>query len=228
MPSQIYTTAQEGSGHMKNHKRRQFIASGFFGGFTSWLYPSHAVAEDRTTPHEIEGPFYPVMPQKDKDFDLTHVTGRRGPAKGKDIWITGEVYDSAGNPVEDAMVEIWHANAEGRYNHPHDPNPAPRDQNFQGWAIVPSGTAGGFRFHTVMPGSYPAGPGWERPPHIHFKVMKRGFVELITQMYFPGHPLNETDRLLQRKTDAEQKLMIAEVLRERDSDFHYRIVLERA
>jgi len=93
---------------------------------------------------------------------------------------------------------------------------------------VPSGTAGGFRFHTVMPGSYPAGPGWERPPHIHFKVMKRGFVELITQMYFPGHPLNETDRLLQRKTDAEQKLMIAEVLRERDSDFHYRIVLERA
>jgi protocatechuate 3,4-dioxygenase beta subunit len=58
--------------------------------------------------------------------------------------------------------------------------------------------------------------------------MKRGFVELITQMYFPGHPLNETDRLLQRKTDAEQKLMIAEVLRERDSDFRYRIVLERA
>jgi len=152
----------------------------------------------------------------------------RSPAKGKDIWITGEVYDSAGIPVEDAMVEIWQANAEGRYSHPHDPNPAPRDQNFQGWAIVPSGTAGGFRFHTVMPGSYPAGPGWERPPHIHFKVMKRGFVELITQMYFPGHPLNETDRLLQRKTDEEQKLMVAEVLREQESNFHYRIVLERA
>ena len=58
--------------------------------------------------------------------------------------------------------------------------------------------------------------------------MERGFVELITQMYFPNHPLNETDRLLQRKTDAEQKLMTARVLRGQDSDFHYRIVLERA
>ena len=79
-----------------------------------------------------------------------------------------------------------------------------------------------------MPGSYPAGLDWERPPHIHFKVMKRGFVELVTQMYFPGQPLNETDRLLQRRELAEQKLMIADVLREEHDSFHHRIVIERA
>ena len=66
---------------MDNHKRRQFIASGFFVGFASWLYPSRTVAEEQTTPHEIKGPFYPILPQKDKDFDLTHVTGHGGPAK---------------------------------------------------------------------------------------------------------------------------------------------------
>ena len=79
-----------------------------------------------------------------------------------------------------------------------------------------------------MPDSYPAGPGRKNPPHIHFKVMKRGFVDCIPQRQFSSHLLNETDRLLQRKTHVEQNLMIAEVLPEQDSEFHYRIVLERA
>ena len=79
-----------------------------------------------------------------------------------------------------------------------------------------------------MPVSYPPGPRWERPPHIHFKVMKRGFVDCIPQRWIPSHLLNETDHLLQRKTHVEQKLMIAEVLSEQDSEFYYRIVLERA
>lgn len=79
-----------------------------------------------------------------------------------------------------------------------------------------------------MPDSYPAGPGWERPPHIHLKVMKRGFVDCIPQRQIPSHLLNETDRLLQRKTHVEKNLMIAEVLPEQDSEFYYRIVLKRA
>ena len=86
----------------------------------------------------------------------------------------------------------------------------------------------GFRFNTIMPDSYPAGPGWKHPPHIYFKVMKRGFVDCIPQRQFSSHLLNETDRLLQRKTHVEQNLMIAKVLPEQDSEFYYRIVLKRA
>jgi protocatechuate 3,4-dioxygenase beta subunit len=87
----------------------------------------------------------------------------------------GSVRDTDGQSVEDVTVDLWQANAAGRYRHPHDPNTAPLDEDFQGWAIVPSGKDGEFRFKTVFPGVYPAGEGWVRPPHIHFKVSKRGF-----------------------------------------------------
>jgi protocatechuate 3,4-dioxygenase beta subunit len=176
------------------------------------------------------GPFYPITPQKDKDFDLTQVERRTGVAKGKVIWIEGTVVDTNGHGIEDASVEIWQANAAGRYRHPHDPSTAPLDPNFQGWAIVPSGKEGRFRFKTIMPGSYPAAKDWIRPPHIHFKVSKRAYVELITQMYFPGHPLNEKDLLLLRKWDEEQKRMIAEQIN-LDPDpetYRYRIVMQQA
>lgn len=93
---------------------------------------------------------------------------------------------------------------------------------------MPRGTTGGFRFNTIMPDGYPAGSGWKHPPHIYFKVMKQGSVKCIPQRQSPSHLLNETDHLLQRKTHVEQKLMIAEVLSEQDSEFYYRIVLERA
>jgi protocatechuate 3,4-dioxygenase beta subunit len=187
-----------------------------------------SLASNPSTPHEIEGPFYPVTPQKDKDFDLTRVDGRDGVAKGRVIWIEGQVVDTAGKPVEDATVDLWQANAAGRYRHPHDPNDAPLDANFQGWAVVPSGVKGQFRFKTVMPGAYPAARTWMRPPHIHFKVSKRGFVELVTQMYFPGHKLNDSDRLLKRKTAEQQKLMIASRMNADPETYRYTIVLEAA
>ena len=166
-------------------------------------------ALNRPTPTEIEGPFYPLNAQKDKDFDLTKIAGHEREALGEHIYIAGSVYDLEGQPVEEAIVDIWQANAAGKYVHPHDPNPAPVDPHFQGWAIVPSGKAGEFRFKTVLPGAYPASARWMRPPHIHFKVTKKGYVDLITQMYFPEQPLNQIDKLLQRKSREEQELMIA-------------------
>jgi protocatechuate 3,4-dioxygenase beta subunit len=75
--------------------------------------------------------------------------------------------------------------------------------------VVPSGSDGAFRFRTVVPGAYPASPTWTRPPHIHLKVAKAGYLELVTQMYFPGHPLNGRDHLLLRKTADERTRMIA-------------------
>lgn len=203
--------------------RRQFIATGSIAATGS------ALAEVRhPTPAEIEGPFYPKVAQKDKDFDLTQIEGNGGVAKGKVIVIEGVVTDVEGKAIEDATVDLWQANAAGRYRHPHDSNPAPLDENFQGWAIVPSGKDGGFRFKTVYPGTYPAADNWTRPPHIHFKVSKRGFVELVTQMYFPGEALNEGDRLLKRKKPEEREQMIARKVADEPETYRYQIVLERA
>jgi len=207
--------------------RRKLLQASILGGIVAGTKLHMAEASPRpSTPHEIEGPFYPVVAQKDKDFDLTQVEGRSGKAKGDEIIIEGRILDAGGYPIEDATVELWQANAAGRYNHPHDSNTAPLDPNFQGWAIVQSGAEGGFKFKTIMPGIYPAAENWFRPPHIHFKVSKKSYVELITQMYFPGEPLNEKDLLIKRKNKAETLQMIA--FAKEDGHFQYDIVMERA
>lgn len=209
--------------------RRSFLKRILAGGVALSAAASRATSGPlKPTPPEIEGPFYPVTPQKDKDFDLTRVEGVDGTAKGTPIIIEGRVVDETGEPIEDATVDLWQANTFGRYRHPHDPNDAPLDPAFQGWAIVPSGKDGSFRFKTVFPGTYPAAEGWTRPPHIHYKVSKRGYVELVTQMYFPGHELNEKDLLIRRKTRKEQALMVANQVGEDPETYRFRIVLAKA
>ena len=214
---------------MRKITRRFFtrigLTAGITGGLSSIVRAGY-LSTLSPTPLEIEGPFYPVTAQKDKDFDLTKIAGKTGVAKGQAIIIEGRVLQTNGDPIEAATVELWQANAAGRYSHPRDPNPAPLDPNFQGWAVVPSGQSGGFRFKTIFPGPYPAAQDWMRPPHLHFKVSKGGYVELITQMYFPGHELNETDRLLQRKGVAEQLLMIATAVPNKPNTYRYTIVLQ--
>ncbi len=215
---------------MKKMTRRTALKSAIIGGIAAASKAIAGSPESKSpahpTPPEIKGPFYPVVAQKDKDFDLTRIQGRDASAKGETIVLEGRVVNTAGAPISDATVDVWHACASGKYSHPNDPNPAPADPNFQGWAIVPSGAEGGFRFKTIMPGPYPVSKKWSRPPHIHFKVSKRGFVELVTQMYFPDHPLNEKDRLLQRKTEAEQPRMMATQTADAPRTFRYEIVLQ--
>lgn len=215
---------------MKNDSRRKFLKAGLAGsvlGYSTVAWGDY-LSKWNPTPSEIKGPFYPITPQKDKDFDLTQVEGKNGTAAGDVIWIEGQILDTTGAAVEDASVELWQSNAAGRYSHPHDSNPAPLDPNFQGWAIVPSGKNGAFRFKTIMPGSYPASENWTRPPHIHFKVGKLGYVELITQMYFPGNPLNGEDLLLKRKGIEEQKLMVALKIKQDPTTFRFQMVMEKA
>jgi protocatechuate 3,4-dioxygenase, beta subunit len=149
------------------------------------------------TPPQTEGPFYPITDQPDKDNDLTIVRGRQQQAKGRRIFILGQVLDENCQPVPGALVEIWQACISGRYNHSSDPNTAPLDPDFQYWGRSTTDGQGRYKFKTILPGSYPAAPGWRRPPHIHFKVQRLGFHELTTQMYFAGHPLNAQDRILQ-------------------------------
>ena len=206
--------------------RRFFIKTGAILGASSVLTGSAHAAELKATPPETEGPFYPTVAQKDKDFDLTKVAGRDGVAKGTAIIVEGSVVDTNGKPVEDVTVDLWQANAAGRYAHPHDKNPAPLDPDFQGWAIVQSGKKGGFRFKTIIPGAYKVSGRWSRPPHIHFKISKRGYKELTTQMYFPGEPLNDKDRLLGRMSKDEQAQLISEKVEGGELDtYRFRIVI---
>ena len=162
------------------------------------------------TPRQSEGPFYPVREQRDTDADLTRIEGHAERAAGEVVEISGRVLDEDGNPVADALVDVWQANANGRYAHERDRNPAPLDENFQGWAKLKTDAEGRYRFRTIKPGPYPVRPDWSRPPHIHFKVARRGYHELTTQMYFAGDPLNERDLLLQSVPDPVQRMLIVE------------------
>jgi protocatechuate 3,4-dioxygenase beta subunit len=100
-----------------------------------------------------------------------------------------------GHSVPHARIEVWQANAAGRYFHPSDTNPAPLDPNFQGFASFHADAAGHYRFLTVKPGAYPGGRRGMRTPHVHLQIDGRSN-RLVTQMFFPGEPLNATDAIL--------------------------------
>jgi protocatechuate 3,4-dioxygenase, beta subunit len=144
------------------------------------------------TPPQILGPFYPFMLQPTDSGDLTN----GGAAKGTVLYLSGRVLAANGTPVAGARVEIWQANAAGRYSHPNDENvDAPLDDKFNGFAVAMTDGQGRYAFKTVRPAAYPAAPGRWRPAHIHFSVTAK-YEQLVTQMYFKGDNWNETDSWL--------------------------------
>ncbi len=153
-------------------------------------------------------------------MDLTWVRGRSERAEGEVVHVRGRVLDEQCQPIEGALVEIWQANKWGRYDHELDAgNPRPMDPNFQSWAELRTGPDGRYGFKTIKPGAYPVGEeGWIRPPHIHFKVSRRGYHELITQMYFEGEPLNEPDRLRRALRTAEQAYVTVQFQEAQDGE----------
>jgi protocatechuate 3,4-dioxygenase beta subunit len=168
-----------------------------------------AQTAERRTPEQILGPFYPLK-ALDQNADLTRVPGRPGRAEGLVLNVMGRVLNLKAEPVRNAQVEIWQANTHGRYTHPSDHNSAPLDPNFEGSAILTTDHDGRYRFKTIKPAAYPAGPNRMRPAHIHFQVSGRQD-RLVTQMYFAGDPYLEADRFFQ--TALEQKdLLIAKLL----------------
>ena len=195
--------------------RRQ--ALGMLIGTTGALIGSAALgraieASCLLTPPQTEGPFYPVHDQLDKDYDLTMMRGRTGRAKGQVIFIRGQVLDAQCRPIEGAMVEIWQANAGGRYNHPEDrTNPAPLDPDFQGWGKAVTDREGRYLFKTIVPGSYPAGFMWTRPSHVHYTVHRRNYYPLTTQMYFAGDKYLERDRIFRDIPQSERKRVVVEL-----------------
>ncbi|WP_428483638.1 protocatechuate 3,4-dioxygenase subunit beta [Rhodopila sp.] len=144
------------------------------------------------TPPQILGPFYPFMHTPTDSGDLTG----GGRALGTVLYLSGRILARDGQPVAGASVEVWQANAGGRYTHPNDDNTAaPLDENFHGFAVTTTDGEGRYAFKTVRPAAYPAAPGRWRPAHIHFCVTSR-HERLVTQMYFKGDAYNETDSWL--------------------------------
>jgi protocatechuate 3,4-dioxygenase beta subunit len=142
----------------------------------------------------------------ERDADLT--AQNLGAPIGERIIVHGRVLDTAGKPVRDTLVEVWQANAAGRYRHASDRWEAELDPNFSGAGRTVTDDEGGYRFVTVKPGPYPWGNhdnAW-RPAHIHFSLLGRAFAQrLVTQMYFPGDPLFEFDPIFNSVRDPEAR-----------------------
>ena len=189
--------------------RRGFMKAGIIGSIGVAGAKSLANACGLTPP-QTEGPFYPERDQSDKDNDLTMVRGRSGVAEGEKILIVGKVVDQYCRPVEGALVEIWQACSTGKYNHSSDPNTAQLDPNFQYWGQDVSDEEGSYEFLSIKPGHYPASHNWIRPPHIHFKVHKRGYKELTSQLYFKGDRYNSTDKILNSIPPPERERVIVD------------------
>jgi protocatechuate 3,4-dioxygenase, beta subunit len=140
------------------------------------------------------------------DNDLTRQ--HEGEPQGERIIVTGRVLEEDGRPVRNALVEVWQANAGGRYRHESDQHPAPLDPNFSGAGRALTDSEGRYEFVTVKPGAYPwkNHPNAWRPAHIHFSLFGRAFSSrLVTQMYFPGDPLFEFDPIFQSVRDAKAR-----------------------
>ncbi len=193
--------------NLDKNKRRHFLIAGLGASAgiltTSFVNKSHPEnAGCDTTPEQDLGPFYPHVKTGDGDLDLTTIVGKSGVASGEIILVRGRVVDNNCNPVAGALVEIWQANTHGRYSHEGDANNKnPLDAFFEGWGEMQTNEIGEYGFKTIKPASYQIGRDAEDPedwrtPHIHFRVSRRGYHEIVTQMYFPGEKLNDSDIVL--------------------------------
>ena len=179
--------------------------------------------------------YAPVFGDRDVDpleSDLT--IQHRGEPIGERITVTGKVVDGDGRPVAGQLVEVWQANAAGRYIHIRDQHPAPLDPHFTGMGRCITGTDGSYRFVTVKPGPYPWRNHYNawRPAHIHFSLFGTDFTQrLVTQMYFPGDPLFDLDPIFQAISDPrDRERLIATydhdvTVHERSTGYHWDIVL---
>jgi protocatechuate 3,4-dioxygenase beta subunit len=188
------------------------VGSAVFGSQPPLLFPPYR-STIRRAPQEpliripealsdLNAPVYGWWPIGETDNDLTRQ--HQGEPQGERITVSGRVLDEDGRPVAGALVEIWQANAAGRYRHVKDDHPAPLDPNFTGAGRTITDADGRYQFTTIKPGAYPwrnHDNAW-RPAHIHFSLFGTSFrTRLVTQMYFPGDPLMPHDPMLQSVRD---------------------------
>jgi protocatechuate 3,4-dioxygenase beta subunit len=138
---------------------------------------------------------------------LVRLSTDDAPALGEVVHVFGTVKSYGGRPYRDALVELWQADARGKYRHPDETQSERRDPRFQGYGRVMTDANGAFHFRTIRPIAYPFGPGPDdrRAPHKHLAVSTRGVRRLTTQLYVQGEPLNDTDRWLNMVADTAQR-----------------------
>jgi protocatechuate 3,4-dioxygenase beta subunit len=170
------------------HNRRGFLRNLGLGAALFSVPGAFAEALLRTPP-QTEGPFYPDHLPLDTDNDLLIVNDNLTPAVGEVTWLSGRVLDERGDPIRNALVEIWQCDGLGVYLHSQDTHAA-KDKNFQGFGRFLTGSSGEYLFRTIKPVAYPG-----RTPHIHYAIKRKGRKELITQCYIKGHPQNEKDSI---------------------------------
>jgi protocatechuate 3,4-dioxygenase, beta subunit len=164
---------------------------------TELRHPKEPLVIVPHTLSEVTGPVYGHERLGPLDADLTRQ--HPGEPLGERITVSGRVIDEDDRPVRNTLVEIWQANAAGRYAHKGDGHAAPLDPNFSGAGRTVTDAEGRYHFVTVRPGAYPwpNHPNAWRPAHIHFSLLGPAFVtRLVTQMYFPGDPLHSFDPIL--------------------------------
>jgi protocatechuate 3,4-dioxygenase beta subunit len=168
--------------------------------------PSHPLVLLPTSLSEVTGPVFGYDRLMANDNDLTKQGS--GDPIGERIVVSGRVLDGNGKPVTGTLVEIWQANAAGRYPHKRDNHNAPLDPNFPGAGRTMTDAEGRYRFVTIRPGEYPWRNHYNawRPAHIHFSLFGPAFAtRLVTQMYFPGDPLMDDDPMFQSIPDARAR-----------------------
>lgn len=174
--------------------RRAFAGSALAASITLTGGAKAAEAVLRPTVPGDLGPFYPIERPADEDADLSWIKGHAKRAAGNVIEVSGRILDRHGNPVAGAILEVWQANAAGRYAHANDIAKASLDPDFQGYAQIRTGPGGDWRIRTIKPAAYDS-PIGRRTPHIHFDVRGKS-QRLVTQMYFSDDAAsNVTDTL---------------------------------
>ena len=188
------------------HPHRRLFLGSLALGTAAFTTRGLFAEELQRTPPQTEGPFYPDRLPLDRDNDLIIVNNAVTPAVGAITHLTGRVLDAKGEPIRNAVVEIWQVDNNACYLHSRSPNQNRRDTNFQGYGRFETASTGEYRFRTIKPVPYPG-----RTPHIHFKVRKGERELLTTQCYVKGEPLNERDGIYRSLRDpkAREALTVA-------------------
>lgn len=189
-------------------RRRRFLERSLAGAAAFFTVPGAFAEELQRTPRQTEGPFYPDKLPLDTDNDLLLVNDKTTPAVGEVTHLGGVVRNLAGEPVRNAVVEIWQVDSTGSYIHTRGlarGEKVERDANFQGYGRFLTGSSGEYYFRTIKPVPYTG-----RTPHIHFAVSRGGKRVLTSQCYVAGESRNEKDGVLRRTPEELRSLLMVD------------------
>jgi len=186
--------------------RRLFLGTGSIGmiGSAAYFVPGVFAEQLMQTPTQEEGPFYPDKLPLDTDNDLLVINDSITPAVGEISHLNGRILDRRGDPIRNAVVEIWQVDNNASYLHTKSDNYAKRDRNFQGFGRFVTSSSGEYYFRTIKPVLYPG----RLAPHIHFAVKVKGRDRFTTQCYIKGHPGNQTDFVIKTIKDPKARELV--------------------